>query len=67
MVDKLKYKYLYQKRDVYNYKINKVIDNHICSVAKYRDYKNIIYGEISKLKELWKNEYKNSKIDLCKL
>ena len=44
------------------YKNNKIIDNHICTIANYQDYETKINEVISKLKESWKNEYKNNKM-----
>ena len=44
------------------YKNNKIIDNHICTTANYQDYETKINEVISKLKESWKNEYKNNKM-----
>ena len=43
-------------------KDKKVIDNHICTQAKYEDYESKINDVISTLKESWKVEYKNNKM-----
>ena len=39
---------------------NKIKDNHISKIAYYADYETKINDVISKLKESWKNEYKNN-------
>ena len=44
------------------YKNKKITDNHICTKAKYNNYKSKINELISTLKESWKNEYKDNKI-----
>ena len=44
------------------YKNKKLIDNHICKIAKYVDYETKINDVISTLKESWKNNYKNNKM-----
>ena len=44
------------------YKNEKKTDNHICTKAKYNDYKKKINELISTLKESWKNEYKDNKM-----
>ena len=44
------------------YKNKKIIDNHICTIAKHRDYETKINDVISTLKESWKNEYKDYKM-----
>ena len=44
------------------FKNKKVIDNHTCNAAKYKNYNNKINDIISKLKDSWKNEYKNNKM-----
>ena len=44
------------------YKNKKITDNHICTKAKYNDYKSKINELISTLKESWKNEYKDNKM-----
>ena len=44
------------------YKNKKIIDNHICTITKYKDYETKINDIISSLKESWKNEYKDNKM-----
>ena len=44
------------------YKNKKIIDNHICTIAKHEDYETKINDVISTLKESWKNEYKDYKM-----
>ena len=44
------------------YKNKKIVDNHICTITNYEDYETKINDIISKLKESWKNEYKNNKM-----
>ena len=44
------------------YKNKKIIDNHICTIAKREDYETKINDVISILKESWKNEYKDYKM-----
>ena len=44
------------------YKNKKITDNHTCAISRYRNYKIKINDIISKLKESWKNEYKNNKM-----
>ena len=51
-----------QSLNLTTYKNEKVLDNHICTKTKYRDYKTKINDVISTLKESWKNEYKNNKM-----
>ena len=49
------------------YKNKKIVDNQICTIANYVDYETKLNDINSILKEIWKNEYKNNKIKLCKL
>ena len=51
-----------QSLSLTTYKNKKVSDNHLCTKTKYKDYKTKINDVISKLKESWKNEYKNNKM-----
>ena len=51
-----------KSHNLLTYKNNKIIDNHICTIANYKDYETKINEVISKLKESWKNEYKNNKM-----
>ena len=51
-----------QSLNLTTYKNEKVLDNHICTKTKYKDYKTKINDVISTLKESWKNEYKNNKM-----
>ena len=51
-----------QSLNLTTYKNKKVLDNHICTKTKYRDYKTKINDVITTLKESWKNEYKNNKM-----
>ena len=44
------------------YKNKKIIDNHICTIAKHEDYETKINDVISTLKESWKKEYKDYKM-----
>ena len=61
---KLKFKKELNRKslNLLTYKNNKIIDNHICTIANYEDYETKINEVISKLKDSWKNEYKNNKM-----
>ena len=39
-----------------------LISNHNCSITNIADYQNKIFDNITKLKEIWKNNYKNNKM-----
>lgn len=38
------------------------VTNHNCSITKIADYKKKIFDNITKLKEIWKNNYKDNKM-----
>ena len=41
---------------------NRFVSNHNCSITNIADYKNKIFDNITKLKETWKNNYKDNKM-----
>ena len=41
---------------------NRFVSNHNCSITNIADYKKKIFDNITKLKEIWKNNYKDNKI-----
>jgi hypothetical protein len=41
---------------------NRFVSNHNCSITNIADYKNKIFENITKLKETWKNNYKDNKM-----
>ena len=43
-------------------KNDRFISNHNCSITNITDYQTTIFNNITKLKETWKNNYKNNKM-----
>ena len=41
---------------------DRFVTNHNCSITNIADYKNKIFENITKLKETWKNNYKDNKM-----
>ena len=39
-----------------------VLHNHNCTISNFTNYEKKIFENITKLKEIWKNEYKDNKI-----
>ena len=40
----------------------RIVSNHNCSITNIADYKKKIFENITKLKEIWKNDYKDNKL-----
>ena len=40
----------------------RIVSNHNCSITNIADYKKKIFENITKLKEIWKNNYKDNKL-----
>ena len=41
---------------------DRFVTNHNCSITKIADYQKKIFDNITKLKEIWKNNYKDNKM-----
>ena len=39
-----------------------ILFNHNCTITNFTDYEKKVFENVTKLKEIWKNEYKNNKI-----
>ncbi len=57
---KLKKEYDRKSLNLLTFINNKIIDNHTSRIAYHEDYETKINNVIYKLKESWKNEYKNN-------
>ncbi len=44
------------------FKKGEVLYNHNCTVSNFINYEKKIFENVTKLKEIWKNEYKDNKI-----